>query len=167
MQTAVVVHTSPTQAYNAAQECLPRQHKLIYRESVSLKRNDITRKAEELLMQAPSSQPCPAERTLDAALADFVQQTPGLPSGHRARNKAHAAARQRGHDDSTRDKSSDGQVSSPVWKPFAAKTAVYCTKDFDRGCQAVRSALCIRPYHKMQSEGILSILQHLLQEQSG
>ncbi len=80
MQTAVVVHTSPTQAYNAAQECLPRQHKLIYRESVSLKRNDITRKAEELLMQAPSSQPCPAERTLDAALADFVQQTPGLPS---------------------------------------------------------------------------------------
>ncbi len=79
MQTAVVVHTSPTLAYNAAQECLPRQHKLIYRESVSLKRNDITRKAEELLMQAPGSQPCPAERTLDAALG-FVQQTLGLAS---------------------------------------------------------------------------------------
>ncbi|KAL0022888.1 hypothetical protein WJX77_003995 [Trebouxia sp. C0004] len=33
-----------------------------------------------MLMEAPSSQPCPAERTLDAALAGFVQQTPGLAS---------------------------------------------------------------------------------------
>ena len=80
MQAGVAVHTSSTLAYNAAQGCLPGQHKLIYKESVSLKPNDDTRKAEKLLMQAPSSQPCPAERALDVALAGFVQQTPGLAS---------------------------------------------------------------------------------------
>lgn len=87
MQAAVVAHTSSTLAYHAAQECLPRQHKLIYGESVSLKRNDNTRQAEEVLMQAPSNQTCPAERTLDAALAGIVQQIPGLASDSKVETK--------------------------------------------------------------------------------
>ena len=78
MQAAVVVHTSSKLACNAVQACLPRQHKRIYRDPVSLKHNNDSRKAEDLLMQAPSSQHCLAEQTLNAALAGFVEQTPGL-----------------------------------------------------------------------------------------
>ena len=78
MQAAVVAHTSSKLACNAVQASFPRQHKLIYRDPVSLKPNNDSRKEEELLMQAPSSQRCLAEQTLNAALADFVEQTPGL-----------------------------------------------------------------------------------------
>ncbi len=77
MQAAVVAHTSSKLACNAVQASLPRQHKLIYREPVSLKPNNDSRKEEELLMQAPSSQHCLAEQTLNAALANFVEQNPG------------------------------------------------------------------------------------------
>ena len=78
MQAAVVAHTSSKLACNAVQASLPRQHKLVYREPISLKPNNDSRKEEEMLMQSPSSQHCRAEQTLNAALADFVEQTPGL-----------------------------------------------------------------------------------------
>ncbi len=49
MQAAVVAHTSSKLACNAVQASFPRQHKLIYRDPVSLKPNNDSRKEEELL----------------------------------------------------------------------------------------------------------------------